>query len=329
MACRLVPLVKRPGVRPIGICEVARRIIGKAILTVIGGDIQQTVGTLQLCAGQAAGIETAIHAMRHIYEDDNTEALLLVNAENTFNILNQKVALHNIRVLCPVMSIILQNTYGGTSDLYVGGEILASYEGTTQGDPLAMSMYTVGIMPLIHELQPTGTKQVWFADDATGGGTLKEVRSWSDQLNRNGPGYGYHPKASKSWLIVKEAAAEEAKRLFSGTGVQITREGKRLLGAAIGNNDFKEKFTIISPLVQQVSRLAEVAQSQPQAAHAAFTHGLIGKQTFLTRTSSSNIAKHLQTLEDAIRLRLIPNLTGRSPPGNDERDLSLPPRLEA
>ena len=40
VACRLVPLIldKRPGVRPIGICEVARRIIGKALLTVISGD---------------------------------------------------------------------------------------------------------------------------------------------------------------------------------------------------------------------------------------------------------------------------------------------------
>ena len=144
-------------------------------------------------------------------------------------------------------------------------------------------VYTVGMMPLIHELQPTGTKQVWFADDATGGGTLKEVRSWWDQLNRNRPWYGYPPKASKSWLIAKEVAAEEAKRLFSGTGVQITTEGKRLLGAAIGNNDFEEKFTetIISPLVQQVSRLAEVAQTQLQAAHAAFTHGLIGKRISL------------------------------------------------
>ena len=52
-----------------------------------------------------------------------------------------------------------------------------SDEGTTQGDPLAMSMHSVGIMPLIHELQPTGTMQIWFPDDATGGGTLKEVRS--------------------------------------------------------------------------------------------------------------------------------------------------------
>ena len=66
---------------PIGICKVARRIIGKAILTVIGGDIQQTVGTLQLCTDQAAGIEAAIHSMQHISEDDKTEALLLVDAD--------------------------------------------------------------------------------------------------------------------------------------------------------------------------------------------------------------------------------------------------------
>ena len=114
MAYRLVPLDKRPGVHPIAI---ARRIISKAIFTVIGGDIQQAVGTLQLCAGQAAGIEAAIHVMRHIYEDNNTEALLLVDAENTFNILNRKAALRNISILCPVMSIILQNIYGGTPDL--------------------------------------------------------------------------------------------------------------------------------------------------------------------------------------------------------------------
>ena len=34
-------------------------------------------------------------------------------------------------------------------------EVLASDEGTTQGGLLAISMYAVGIMPLLHELQPT------------------------------------------------------------------------------------------------------------------------------------------------------------------------------
>ena len=62
-------------------------------------------------------------------------------------------------------------------------------------------------------------------------------------MNRKGPGYGYHPKASKSQLVVKEAAAEEAKRLFNGTGIQITTDGRRLLGAAVGTKEFEEKLT--------------------------------------------------------------------------------------
>jgi hypothetical protein len=36
VACRLIPLNKEPGVRPIGIGEVPRRIIAKAILKVVG-----------------------------------------------------------------------------------------------------------------------------------------------------------------------------------------------------------------------------------------------------------------------------------------------------
>ena len=91
--------------------------------------------------------------------DDNTESLLFVDAENAFNVLNRKAVLHHISVLCPVMSIILKNTYGGTFDLYVSGEILIRWRNHA-GRPLVISMHAVGKMPLIHELQPTGTKQV-------------------------------------------------------------------------------------------------------------------------------------------------------------------------
>ena len=51
-ACRLIALDKCPGVRPISVGEVVRPIIGKAILSVIGVEIQQSAGSLQLCAGQ-------------------------------------------------------------------------------------------------------------------------------------------------------------------------------------------------------------------------------------------------------------------------------------
>ena len=55
-ACRLIPLNKNPnGIRPIGIGEVLRRIIGKAIIAEIKPEIMKSAGCLQLCAGQKAG----------------------------------------------------------------------------------------------------------------------------------------------------------------------------------------------------------------------------------------------------------------------------------
>ena len=87
-SCRLIALDKCLVVRPIGIGEKAYRILGKAILAVMGGDIQETAGTQQLCAGQKAGCEAAIHATRQISEDANTQAVLLA-----FNNLNCQTAL--------------------------------------------------------------------------------------------------------------------------------------------------------------------------------------------------------------------------------------------
>ena len=67
VTCRLVPLDKKPGVCPIEIGDVPRRIIAKAILHVLGNDIQLAVRALQTCAGQDVGSEAAIHAMRAIF----------------------------------------------------------------------------------------------------------------------------------------------------------------------------------------------------------------------------------------------------------------------
>ncbi len=80
MACRLIALDKRPGVRPIGICETARRII----LFITKNDLQDAIGSLQLCGGQIAGIEAAT------FQDENTEGVLLVDASNDFNGLTEE-----------------------------------------------------------------------------------------------------------------------------------------------------------------------------------------------------------------------------------------------
>jgi len=93
-----------------------------------------------------------VHAVRRVFEDENTEAVLLVDASSAFNSLNHLVALHNVRQVSPPLATILINTYRSPASLLVSGEVILSEEGTTQGDPLAMTMYALATIPLMDRL---------------------------------------------------------------------------------------------------------------------------------------------------------------------------------
>ena len=265
-ACRLIALDKCPGVRPIGVCETVCRIIGKSILSTIETDIQEAAGTLQLCAGQEAGCEAAIHAMQQIFKDEHTEAVLLVDASNAFNNLNRQAALHNIHILCPPLATILSNTYQADVQLFIDGETLYSREGTTQGDPLAMAMYGIGILPLIHQLTPMNVKKVWYVDDASAGGKISNLLNWWNAVCNKGPGYGYTVNPKKTWLIVKEEHHSAAVDAFDNTGVQITTKGRTHLGAPLGSKYFSDKWITdkVDGWATTIKKLSKIALTQPQ-----------------------------------------------------------------
>ena len=134
--------------------EVLRRVSGKAIRWVLKLDIQEAAGPLQTATGLQGGAEAAIHAMRSIFDDEKTEAGVLVDASNAFNSLNRQVALHNVQLLCPQFATILINTYREPSKMYVlGQDIILSTEDTTQGDNLNMSFYAFGTTSLLNSLR--------------------------------------------------------------------------------------------------------------------------------------------------------------------------------
>ena len=135
------------------------------------------------------------------------------NLMNAFNRLNRRVALHNVRIVCPPLATILTNWYRAPARLFVsGGWELSSEEGTTQGCPLAMVMYAIALMPLLDKLRPEalGIKftQAWYADDAANAARLQALRIL-DKLCKLGPAYGYYPKAPKTWLVIKPGMREE------------------------------------------------------------------------------------------------------------------------
>ena len=195
--------------------------------------------------------------------------------------MNRQLALANISTLCPVFSRVLINTYRNDAKLFVGGETILSQEGTTQGDPLAMAMYALALVPMIAEFGNL-VKQVWYADDAAAAGHLADLRSWWDMLCDIGPRFGYFVNSSKTFLIVKETHLPMARAIFEDTGIQFTTEGRRYLGAAIGSADFVQSFVNdkVKQWSDELSRLSEIGLTQPHAAYSALTHGLLGRWTF-------------------------------------------------
>ena len=78
----------------------------------------------------------------------------------------------------------------------------------TQGDLLAMSMYSLTTLPLINHLVHSAISQwqlynyTWYADDASAAGCLQALHEWMDTLVSIGLSYGYFPNATKTWLLI-------------------------------------------------------------------------------------------------------------------------------
>ena len=119
-ACCLIPLDKNPGVRPIGVGEVLRRIVGKAVMKITRQDLQCAASFSQLCAGQIGGCEAAVHAMKQIFNLPSVEGVLLVDATNAFNKLNCQVTLWNVEAVCPVFAPIPINIHQQDALLFTG-----------------------------------------------------------------------------------------------------------------------------------------------------------------------------------------------------------------
>ena len=176
--------------------------------------------------------------------------------------------MQNLPILCPELAIFINNCYATPARLFIsGGQEIKSAEGTTQGDPTAMAMYAISILPLLET--KSKAKKIAFADDFGGVGTIEFLREWWDSITELGPYIGYYPNDSKSTLVVKERYLDQAISIFADTNIKITCNGTKHLGACIGDDVFKKKYVSrkIEEWVREIEELARIARMYPQAAY--------------------------------------------------------------
>ena len=122
---------------------------------------------------------------------------------------------------------------------------------------------------------------------------------------------GYNANPKKSWLIVKQQHLQYAQETFSSTGIQITTEGRRQLGAVIGTDEYKKHYisSLVDSWIGELDILSKIAKIEPHAAYAAFTHGLQHRYTYAMRTIP-NISDDLKRLDYAVDEFIIAILCG-------------------
>ena len=92
--------------------------------------------------------------------------------------------------------------------------------------------------------------------------------------------------------------------------INVTIEGLKHLGAVLGSRTFLEEYVgeKVDEWVNEVTKLADFAISQPHASYAAFTFGLRHRWTYFLRTLP-DIAELLEPLERAMRFSYQLSLT--------------------
>ena len=201
-----------------------------------------------------------------------------------------------------------------------------SQEGTTQGDPIVMGLYALGITPLMKESRHHSSSNPFynfaFADDFTGCWKLESLKQWFREICRIGPFIGYHVKPTETWLIVKDHELGKAFRIFAGIGIKITSECRRHLEGVIGTNDNKNKYIDkkIDEWCKETEVLSTIAATEYHAAFAGFIVGLKHRYTYFM-TTIPNILQNLKWLEKNIRNYFIKSLFNGYECNDMEREL--------
>ena len=146
---------------------------------------------------------------------------------------------------------------------------IPSQEGIAQGNPLAMLIYSIGIMPLVRQLKvyhppvdippvviipppvgrPPPVVNTWYADDTGAAGKYDAIEKFFKDLERIDPDFGYFPEPSKSILIVRSRNLQSGRLFFNEQrrrGFQITT-GYRYLGGFIGEVKKTSQMAFIKP----------------------------------------------------------------------------------
>ena len=97
-----------------------------------------------------------------------------------------------------------------------------------------MAINGLATLPSIKLVNDNSLTQKSYADDMNTVGNWKSLRRVLDNIIKHGKYLGYHVKASKCQLNVKDEKYNEAIKVFKNIEIEM-KKGARVLGSVIGS----------------------------------------------------------------------------------------------
>ena len=113
-----------------------------------------------------------------------------------------------------------------------------------------------------------------------------------------------------------------AFKTFENTGINITEEDNRHLGAVIGSIEYRENYVTqkMNAWLDKLNMLCDIARIEPKAAYSCFVSGYKHKLIYIMKTIP-NISHQLEKIDGLILTKFIPVIKGGIYVNPDERYL--------
>ena len=252
-ASTLIPLQPRPDkIRPIAVGTALRRLVTKTLLHAAIDDTRDILAPEQLANGVPSGLDAIVHDSRMLiarHGRDPNFVLVSVDASNAFNSFSRQAMINKLTLQTPSLAHFLNMIYGHTvPDLVLPSSprvLLRSRQGTQQGDPAGMLLFSLAVQPLIRRISRECNLSLnrWYADDGTLIGTIPEVTKALTILKTSGPDIGFTMNVSKCRAYWPSTNPTSLQTMTHSFPLQITQDGGiALLGAPLGTGAYIKDF---------------------------------------------------------------------------------------
>ena len=267
-SARLVALPKGSGrIRPVAVGNVLRRLVAKASMPHAIAECRDFLQSYQFATATPCGLDVIVHRIRELVRVHGTCAHMAhvsIDAKNAFNMVERQKMLDAVRAHAPSLSRWTYFMYATGDPMLVSqGGIIRSQQGTQQGNPCSMLLFSLTIHDLVLRVarETDLLFNAWYADDAHIVGSVNQIMKALRIVQQHGPQVNYILQPHKSeifWPVASSVIRRPLLRCFPMR--QLDGEGMLVLGAPIGNTSFMQQTVanIIDTCDETLARLRDL-----------------------------------------------------------------------